>query len=298
MRATQRSGGRRQRPAGIRVGQLGDGQRVEQLNVAQPAAAVLQVGFGAVRDLAAALPAGLRSARRVRRTRGGFRCATAGARRRSAAPTARRRRRCGALRASPAPPRCPRWRPSAPRARCGRCGRAECWRPTADTTASSATWRDDVGGHVVVHQRQVEVGVRQQLAAARGHRWRRWRSRWSAVMPISAALVVSQNSCRSSSASRSAAESSWRDRRSAVARAAVGQIGLAGRRRARRRRLPSGGAGGGIWCLLCHLVLPGRLWLVTHSVHGRESDAQITLCIKGRRSPARRCEPAPRCRPG
>ena len=45
--------------AGIHVGQLRDGQRVEQLNVTQATTATFQVGFGAVRDLPAALPAGL-----------------------------------------------------------------------------------------------------------------------------------------------------------------------------------------------------------------------------------------------
>ncbi|BBX48970.1 hypothetical protein MCOO_49850 [Mycobacterium cookii] len=41
------------------VGEVGDGQRVEQLNVAQSAAAHLEIRFGAVRDLAAAAPPGM-----------------------------------------------------------------------------------------------------------------------------------------------------------------------------------------------------------------------------------------------
>ncbi len=41
------------------VGELRDGQGVEQLHVPQPAAAALEIGFGPVRDLPAALPSGL-----------------------------------------------------------------------------------------------------------------------------------------------------------------------------------------------------------------------------------------------
>ena len=57
VRLAEGFGRRGQRPARIDVGQLGDRQRVEQLHIAQPTAAGLEVGLGAMCDLAAALPA-------------------------------------------------------------------------------------------------------------------------------------------------------------------------------------------------------------------------------------------------
>ena len=56
VRLAQRLGRRRQRPAGIDVGQLSDRQGIEQLDIAQTTTTGLEVGLGAVGDLAAALP--------------------------------------------------------------------------------------------------------------------------------------------------------------------------------------------------------------------------------------------------
>ena len=123
-----------------------------------------------------------------------------------------------------------------------------------------------------------------------------------AVMPISAAFVVSQNSCRSSSASRSAAESSWRAppasscsaRRRSVAesarpgsatRPAAGRPPI-GRRR--RRDLVSA---------LSFRVLPRPLPINAHGARPGD-DVSFQLRLKGRRPPARRCGPGPRCRRG
>ena len=57
VRRTQRPGRRVRGEPGIDVGELGDRQRVEQLDIPQPAHPGLQIGLGAVGDLAAALPA-------------------------------------------------------------------------------------------------------------------------------------------------------------------------------------------------------------------------------------------------
>ena len=79
---------------------------------------------------------------------------------------------------------------------------------------------DDLGGHVVVQQHQIEIGVRQHLAAAEPTGGDD-REATVGVIPISAAFVVSQNSYRSRVRSRRAS----RPRGTAHAR----------RRRCRRR---------------------------------------------------------------
>ena len=117
-----------------------------------------------------------------------------------------------------------------------------------------------------------------------------------AVMPISMAFVVSQKSCKSSSASRSAAESSRRTTREQL-------LGRRGQIRRGAQTSPPPGPPFGelrrrdLVSAQSFRLLPRHL-PITLTVHGRELTSQFTRRLTGRRFPAHRCEPGPRCRQG
>src|ERR1700730_12540233 len=110
-----------------------------------------------------------------------------------------------------------------------------------------------------------------------------------AVTPISVAFVVSQKSCKSSSASRSPAESSWRappaSRFSdAVARSVAGRNEPAAG--ASHREAPAAGSG------VCSVISsPPRPCLLTLTVHGRETRPHFRCGSKGVGPPLARADP-------
>lgn len=165
VRSAEGSGGRGHRTAGVNVGQLGDGQRVEQLHVAQAAPARFEVGFGAVCDLAATLPAGLRVLDEFFEARGDSDAPL------PARPAHQQRRQiCVAG--------------DVPRIEHGQAHRdvrtgdlQRLWdgaHTVVDTDVGVpqripeflGDLADDLGRHVVVQQHQVQIGIRQHLPAA------------------------------------------------------------------------------------------------------------------------------------
>ena len=216
-----------------------------------------------------------------------------------AATTSRRRRRCGGPQASPARPRCPLpatlsasgtvrtlW---SRRMLASHNGYHKPRRPRLTTFAgmlscSSIRSRSEYGSNSPRPSPPVATMAKPLVS----------------VIPISAAFVVSQNSCRSSSASRSAAESSWREPPASSCSARCGQIGCAAvdepaAGSAPDREAPAAESG---FCSVISSPPPALYVLtLTRCTAGRRRLSSRSR-IKGRRSPARRCGPGPRCRPG
>ena len=171
MRLAESLGRRCRRPARIDIGELGDGQRVEQLNVAQAATPAFEIRLGAVGDLTAALP-----------PRPGVLDEFVEARADSGAPlpsrpTYQKRGEIGIARDVP---RLQHGQPSGDVLT----GDLQRLGHRAHTVIDAnvgvpqgipqqlGDLADHIDGHVVVQQRQVEVGVRHQFATAqtaRGH---------------------------------------------------------------------------------------------------------------------------------
>ncbi len=256
MGTAERTGRRGQRVARIHVGQLCDGQRVEQLDVAQTTAAAFEVRLGAVRDLSAALPAGLGVLDEFVEARGDSGAPLAA----GAADQQRRQLRvAGDV-------------PGLQHRQAGRdviTGDLQGLRHGADAVVEPnvgvpqripqqlGDLRHDVVGHVVVQQHEIEVRVRNQLAAAQpagGHDGEPASGGDPDLGGLGGQPELVQIEQRVAQGGRielalAALEQLRRCRREI----------FGGLRRTRRRGLPSGGAGGGIALLLCHLSPPAAV---------------------------------------